>query len=151
MEKSDRARFDHCVTGYGAEITSGSDAETRLQIVRDSLSDPVATVHCRSADNISEFARKGIIAADRDPPDSPSLGHFMRAWSGNSSSLVLHEFDSLNPDLQRDVAQGMKGLAEQLDKENNLMIAYTCAERGSVVHAEPDLRGRVQTFDIDDY
>jgi len=37
-----------------------------------------------------------------------------------------------NSDLQTDVAQRMKGLAEQLNRESSLMIAYTCAERGSI-------------------
>jgi len=151
MEKSDRARFNNCVTGYGAEITGGSSAETRLQIVGESLWDPVVTVDCRGADDMSEFSLRGIIAAGRDPPDSPSLYEFTRTWRGKNGSLVLHEFDSLHLDLQRNVAQGMKGLAEDLDRESDLMIAYTCAERGSIGHAEPDLRGRVQTFDIDDY
>lgn len=64
-----------------------------------------------------------------------------------SVNLVIVAFDAMPDNVQTSVARHVKAFAEGIDGDD-ITFAFTVEEGGAVVRAEPDLRMRVQRFQV---
>lgn len=152
LDEIEERHFLHGATGYGVEICGGT-AEEREATLKKLLEGPFTTVDCRDLETSDDVVETiladvlGINPAEIDDDRHLGTRDAERVLAEAGNSLLLLEFDSLSNDAQTDVARSMKGIAEgrQFDRE----LGYSVAEGGSVVRAEPDLRMRVRSWDID--
>jgi len=74
------------------------------------------------------------------------IGDAWRALVETETGLLVVEFDSLESDIQTGSARTLKGWAEHQDFEQKL--GYTTEQPDAVVRAEPGLRMRIRSWDI---
>lgn len=143
--------FEHTAGGYGAVITGGSPAE-REEALRTHIDGPFTVVNCNGITSSEEFVREALRDALGDDVAEdvhlPSAMDLSRGLAEAGTNLLILEFDSMEYDVQKPVAQLMKGVSERRDWDGS--IGYACEEGDAVVKAEGDLRMRVKTWSLDD-
>lgn len=147
---SDERVIENGLRGYGC-VVSGGDADEREDALREYFNNPFIVIKCKHIDSVDEFIRRVIelSPSERDYGPNRSLGliEMRRAIGETNTGLLISEFDSMEKEVQRGIAQLMKGLAEREDWEGE--IGYTCMNSDAVVKAESDLRLRVKSVSID--
>lgn len=143
--------FEHTASGYGAVISGGS-AKEREEALRNHIDGPFAVVDCRGITDSEEFVREAIRSAiDDDAAEKvhlPSAMDLSRGLAEAEVNLLILEFDSMDYDVQKPVAQMMKGVAERREWDGT--IGYACEEGDAVVRAEGDLSMRVKSWSLDE-
>lgn len=143
--------LEHTASEYGAVITGGSPSE-REAALRHHLEESFAVVDCLGITSSEEFVREAVRSAvsdkDAEKIHLPSAIDLARGLAEGGVNLLILEFDSMEYDVQKPVAQTMKGVAES--QGWNGSIGYSCEEGDAVVRAEGDLSMRVKTWSLDD-
>jgi hypothetical protein len=87
--------------------------------------------------------------SDLDLDYIEDTGHIdlKRALEETEQTLAVLEFDALTDEVQTGIARQLKGIAKSLSS-SDISLLYAEGESGTVVRAEPDLRGRVRTYTI---
>lgn len=142
-KESDEFRFESSINGYGAIICGGKQNERKNKLVNRFPDDTIIIsgedIHSKN-DFISELsAELGI--------EVMTMARIRRHMNETDSSIIILEFDAMSDNIQTDIAQSMKGIAESI--VYNGKIGYTGEKCDCVVRAEPDLSMRVQSFNIE--
>lgn len=151
IDKSKR-KIDHWASGYGVVFYDG-EPEEREELLREYLSEPFAVIDCREVSEMAEIYETVILQTDYGDEgflDTHSIGpiDMNRALRQSSHSLLILEFEELNDDAQKSLAQYCKGLGEDMNFDKQ--IGYACAESDSVVQAEWDLTGRILSVPVEE-
>lgn len=154
LDEGDEHMFKHELTGYGT-VLIGGDAENRESEMLRHMDEPVAVVDGRDVDDERDFWVQVIRAAlgDAVPDDyfenqrTINSRNGRRALMEADSGVLVVEFDEMDSDTQTDVARGFKGVAENMNFEQE--IGFTASEGNPVVRAERDLSMRVRTWELE--
>jgi len=151
LDKPARRRFQNAASGYGVEICGGT-TDQRQTVIAQTFDGQTVHVDGRSIKSLEEFNQAILTETSSDDATTsatapPRAFDVLRRLRNTGSNLAVVEFDSMPSSVQTDVAQQLKGYAEDLG--NDIRFAYTTAECGAVVRAERDLNMRVQSFEID--
>jgi len=151
LTDKEKQHLKHRATGYGAEIYGGT-AEERKTVLQAEFPDPTITIDARTISSQDEFIAEALseLGMDEEEIERLFIGpiDLRRALDEPESNVIILEFDDLEFETQKSIAQLMKGIAETI-KSDTIMFGYTSSEKGSVVRAVPDLTGRVGSFGID--
>jgi len=152
LDEMDSHMFRHGAEGYGVEVYGGT-AEQRRAAFEIQFDEPTVFVDARDTSDADSLFTNALTALAGD--QAAADGQQRRTGRGlrrelerTESNLVIVGFDSLPSDEQTTVAQRMKGIAEGLRSEA-VKLGYMSESGGSVVHAEPDLRMRVKSWEIE--
>lgn len=151
LDCNEKHMFDYALSTYGVEIAGGTP-DSRQAVVNNRANEPIAIVDCRSIEStvsLIETALSAVGVSDTNLAYIESTGYIdlEQALEETGQTLAVLEFGALSNEVQTDIARQLKGIAESLLSSDSGLI-YTADEPGTVVHAEPDLRGRVQTYTI---
>ena len=151
LDSSEQHRFDYALSTYGVEIAGGTP-DSRQAVVHNRVDEPIATVDCRPVNSTADLIEAalsavGLSGSDLDYVEDTGHIDLQHALERTEQTLVILEFDALSDTVQTDLARRLKGIAESLST-NDIGLVYTAGEPGTVVQAEPDLRGRVRTYTI---
>jgi len=145
-------QFERACTGYGIEIY-GATPKIRKSIVEEKFQEPLTIIDCSEIDTYDEYVNKCLsqLGSSEQTIEKAwsSAADIRRELNEKKGSFVLLEFDSLDLEVRKTVAQSMKGVAEGLDFDH-IMIGFTSESGGEVVHANFDLSGRVQSAEAVD-
>jgi len=126
--------------------------EERRESIKKFIPDSKNTIlidgrNISSEDNFynSIVSSSGIIEDNREEK-SYTPTESRRVLAQSNSNLIIIEFDSMNKNVQRTVAQTIKMFAETKDWKG--YIGYTCQEGDAVVRANPDLSMRVKSWEL---
>ncbi|RLM68583.1 hypothetical protein [Halorubrum sp. Atlit-26R] len=153
LNETDTRMFRRGAQGYGVEVYGGTP-EQRRAAFEIQFDEPTVFVDAREMDAAEDLFKTVLLAVtDRDEEaieNQPSWAGWdlQRPLEETDTNLVILEFDSLPSDARTNVAQHMKALAENL-RVDEVKLGFTSEEGGSVVHAEPDLRMRVKSWEIE--
>jgi len=154
LSESKQRHFDNFATGYGVEVYGGTP-EDREAALRDQFGDPVVVVDGRDVDSQEELVKSALLdmgISKNELESRFSIGSIdlKRALIESQSHIILTEFDSMSSEVQTNVARMMKGIAEDWDLDGvEIMLGYTCEEKGAVVRAERDLSIRVRSWGLE--
>jgi hypothetical protein len=130
---------------YALQFTNGTREEYET-LFEEAYPEPRTSIECTPEMDVDALI--GAIAdelgldIERDP--SPRVTISSR-FSEQGGSIMLYEYDQLDDDTARFVAQYMKGVAETA---RDLCIAYTVEDTDALYRANPDLSGRVRPVDF---
>ncbi|MFC6770303.1 hypothetical protein ACFQDD_01975 [Halorubrum pallidum] len=144
--------FRRGAIGYGVEVYGGTH-EQRRAVFEIQFGDPTVYVDARECSDSTSLFRTALLSIADDAERIEQLpsysGHYLRQELERAgSNFVIEEFDSLPSDARTSVARSMKAIAEGLGSDE-VKLGFTTEEGGSVVHAEPDLRMRVRSWEVD--
>lgn len=144
--------FEHAVYNqYGAVISGGTASEREEEVV-NALTGDTLVVDCRDITDKEDFITtvihdSGYMTADEiDDLFNPGSIEMRRALRYADGNLVVAEFDSMDADTQRGVAQLLKGIIEHSEWDDG--IVFTAEKAGVVTQAERDLSGRVKNYEL---
>lgn len=146
VDETDHRQFRHGATGYGVEIYGGT-TEARTAILRELFDEPLVTVDCRDYDTAEEVVSAALQSLGVDPTPIAPYIDLRRELGGTEYHFAIVEFDALDSDEQTNLAQTMKGVAEELPGRDT-MLGYTCSQGGVVTRAESDLSARVRSWEV---
>lgn len=148
LDDREEHRFRADVRGYGAVIHGGPPSE-REQALRNQLDGDLVVVDGQKVSDIEEFQAEVVYQAtgatreEVDKLHNPLLGKQLKE---HSKGLLVLEFDSMGEELQKMVAQELKGIAEE--RGYNEPLGYTSEDASAIVRAEPDLSGRINSYGV---
>lgn len=133
------------VSGYGLEVSGGSESQ-RKKALDERLSNPIITVNVANIEDMESFNNsllKSLGYNDEEIKGIVGKGAFevKEGLNQTGSSILVHNFDNAPSEVQKSIAQQIKGFAEQIDDQ--VQFGFTSDEGEAVVRANPDLSGRV--------
>lgn len=152
FDDSDKRRFNHYASGYGV-VLHGSTPENRENALREQLNDPLVVIDCRENENMDEIHNTVILQTghrDEEELERLHIGpvDMKRAIVEQNYNVLVVEIDELPDETRTSLAQFFKGLGERRNFDGQ--IGYTAKEPDSVVQAQPDLRGRLRAYELDE-
>lgn len=137
----------YLLNAYALQFTNGTEDEYQTVIDTEAPS-PVVTVDCAPLSEYDEFVDaigdKLTTSSDNYRTDT---FHIKQHFQKNEGTLVLKHFDTLEGDALTNLAQYIKGLAEQ----TNIGIILIVEDTDAVFTGNPDLGGRVRAVDFSEY
>ena len=149
-DESDKQRVKNYAAEHGIEIAGEYPEDHRIAI--EQHLEPVVIVDClleESSEDCIKQMSESLDVADNNMDDIGNDTRMIReGLIDNGLNLAFLRFDTLPDDAQQSLAQLMKGIMEGVT-ENELLLAFSSRDGGAVTHAEPDLRGRIRRYDIE--
>jgi len=154
LDDMEEGMFEHAASGYGA-VVHGGTADDRVSALREQLGgeNPI-TVDGREIDEERDFVLDLLVGAgvsrdDAEDIHNPGSIEVRRALNQTGDrNVLIFEFDSMDADTQKGIAQMMKGVIETSDWEG--AIGYTAEAGDAVVTANFDLSGRVKSWSLEE-
>ncbi|WP_135666786.1 hypothetical protein [Halorhabdus rudnickae] len=152
LDETGERQFEHGARGYGVEVYGGT-AEDREAVLRDRLGGDVVAVDARTVEDSEELVKSALLEMGVDKKEIEKRRRvggrvLRRVLVDTGHSFAILELDQLESDARTSVAQMMKGVAEGMMDADEVMIGFSSEEGGAAVHAEPDLRMRVRSWEI---
>ena len=153
LDEGGKHKFKHELTGYGT-VLIGGDADSRKSEMLRHMDEPVIVVDGADVDEARDVwvsillgAYPDDLSADELKDARVSSRKAKQALIDTDSGVLLHGFDEMDSEVQTDVAQHFKGIAEAMNFEQE--IGFTAVEGNPVVRAERDLSMRVRTWELE--
>lgn len=147
LDELEEMRLNSCLEQFGAVITGGNP-EARKEAVLRHMSGPVEVIDCRTVSDADEFWRRITALHEESLDEHVDKIDAENALTESGYNILMHEFDSMSGELQTTVARGFKGFTE--NPEISQEFAYTAEAGDAVVRAEPDLRSRVKSWELEE-
>ena len=169
LDEGGKHKFKHELTGYGT-VLIGGDADSRKSEMLRHMDEPVIVVDGADVDEARDVwvsillgAYPDDLSADELKDARVSSRKAKQALIDTDSGVLLHGFDEMDSEVQTDVAQHFKGIAEGVNglgvKPRGIRLAFlmnfeqeigfTAVEGNPVVRAERDLSMRVRTWELE--
>lgn len=152
LDEGDERHFQHELTGYGT-VVIGGDAESRKTEILKYMDEPVIVADGNNITSDRDLWVHIITSAYDDVSESDLESkrslyiNARRSLVDTDSGILIHEFDAMDSDVQTDIAQSFKGIAENMNFDQE--IGFTATEGNPVVRAEFDLSMRVRTWELE--
>lgn len=150
LDEPGRRLFQQAARGYGVELYGGTP-EQRHQVLAAIFDEPTWWVDGRTIDTAPDFYTRVVEASGVSIDETVDTAHSQQfavesRLEDTGANLIIEAFDAMPGDVQTDVAQSLKGIAEALT--SNTHFGFTSQDGGAVVRAEPDLRMRVRSYEL---
>lgn len=149
LTEQEEVEFESGLYGYGSVIGGGTKEE-RVEKLQEYINFDATVVNCQGIESIEEFYNELMESHSNDSSvkkENPDPIDVTRVINQSQNPIAILEFDSVSEELQKIIAQSMKGIIENSGNWDD-KIAYTAENPDAVVEAQLDLAGRVRSIEL---